>query len=67
VFLTETEAWKVKRPVEFGFLDYSDVEKRGRAVQRRCVWAHGWPPEYPVSELRRPISATYRGLTVVIR
>jgi len=28
VFLTETEAWKVKRPVDYGFLDYSDAEKR---------------------------------------
>jgi aminoglycoside phosphotransferase family enzyme/predicted kinase len=28
VFLTEGEAWKVKRPVSFGFLDYSDADKR---------------------------------------
>jgi aminoglycoside phosphotransferase family enzyme/predicted kinase len=31
VFLTEREAWKLKRPVDHGFLDYSDAEKR-----RRC-------------------------------
>lgn len=31
VFLTEREAWKVKRPVNYGFLDYSDVHKRRRA------------------------------------
>ena len=28
VFLTEGEAWKVKRPVDYGFLDFSTVEKR---------------------------------------
>lgn len=28
VFLTDTEAWKVKRPVDYGFLDYSDADKR---------------------------------------
>jgi aminoglycoside phosphotransferase family enzyme/predicted kinase len=28
VFLTETEAWKVKRPVNYGFLDFSTAEKR---------------------------------------
>jgi aminoglycoside phosphotransferase family enzyme/predicted kinase len=28
VFLTEDDAWKVKRPVDYGFLDYSDPEKR---------------------------------------
>src|SRR5207249_4167595 len=30
-FLTEDEAWKVKRPVDYGFLDYSDAEKRLRS------------------------------------
>jgi aminoglycoside phosphotransferase family enzyme/predicted kinase len=33
VFLTEREVWKVKRPVSFGFLDYSDAEKRRRACE----------------------------------
>jgi uncharacterized protein len=28
VFLTEREAWKVKRPVDYGFLDFSTPEKR---------------------------------------
>ncbi len=28
VFLTDTEAWKVKRPVNFGFLDFSTPEQR---------------------------------------
>ena len=28
VFLTDSDAWKLKRPVNFGFLDYSTPEKR---------------------------------------
>jgi uncharacterized protein len=28
VFLTDHEAWKVKRPVDFGFVDFSDATKR---------------------------------------
>jgi aminoglycoside phosphotransferase family enzyme/predicted kinase len=28
VFLTDHEAWKVKRPVDFGFVDFSDAAKR---------------------------------------
>ncbi|HZL73188.1 MAG TPA: AAA family ATPase [Planctomycetota bacterium] len=28
VFLTDTDAWKVKRPVDFGFADYSTLERR---------------------------------------
>jgi aminoglycoside phosphotransferase family enzyme/predicted kinase len=33
VFLTETEAWKVKRPVDFGFLDFSTADKRRRCCE----------------------------------
>lgn len=33
VFLTGREAWKVKRPVRFGFLDYSTQELRRRACE----------------------------------
>jgi hypothetical protein len=28
VFLTDTDAWKVKRPVDYGFADYSTVDRR---------------------------------------
>jgi hypothetical protein len=28
VLLTETEAWKLKRPVDYGFLDFSTAQKR---------------------------------------
>jgi aminoglycoside phosphotransferase family enzyme/predicted kinase len=33
VFLTDQEVWKLKRPVDYGFLDYSDVEKRRRCCE----------------------------------
>src|SRR5437762_14293244 len=33
VFLTETEAWKVKRPVDYGFLHFSTAEKRRRCCE----------------------------------
>ncbi|MES1209959.1 MAG: hypothetical protein ABUS79_28820, partial [Pseudomonadota bacterium] len=33
VFLTETDAFKVKRPVDLGFLDYRTVDDRRRACQ----------------------------------
>src|SRR5690349_12177101 len=33
VFLTDADAWKVKRPVDFGFLDFRTVEARRRACE----------------------------------
>jgi aminoglycoside phosphotransferase family enzyme/predicted kinase len=33
VFLTDGEAWKVKRPVDYGFLDFSTAEKRRRCCE----------------------------------
>jgi uncharacterized protein len=30
VFLADDQVWKIKRPVMFGFLDYSDLERRRR-------------------------------------
>jgi len=33
VFLTDAEAWKVKRPVDFGFLDFRTLEARRRACE----------------------------------
>src|SRR5690349_6297440 len=33
VFLTDGEAWKVKRPVDLGFLDFRTVEARRRACE----------------------------------
>ncbi len=34
VFLAGEAAWKIKRPVDFGFLDFSTLEKRRTAVER---------------------------------
>jgi aminoglycoside phosphotransferase family enzyme/predicted kinase len=34
VFLTGETAWKIKKPVDFGYLDYSTVQKRRTAVRR---------------------------------
>ena len=28
VFLTDTEAWKIKRPVDYGFMDFTTLDKR---------------------------------------
>jgi len=33
VFLTDGDAWKVKRPVDFGFLDFRTLEARRRACE----------------------------------
>jgi aminoglycoside phosphotransferase family enzyme/predicted kinase len=33
VFLTDDTVWKVKRPVDFGFLDYSNLEKRRQSCE----------------------------------
>src|SRR5947199_9710182 len=33
VFLTDADAWKVKRPVDLGFLDFRTVDARRRACE----------------------------------
>jgi aminoglycoside phosphotransferase family enzyme len=33
VLLNERTVWKIKKPVDFGFLDYSTIEKRQSACQ----------------------------------
>src|SRR6476620_4907686 len=33
VYLTDGDAWKVKRPVDLGFLDFRTVEARRRACE----------------------------------
>jgi aminoglycoside phosphotransferase family enzyme/predicted kinase len=33
VFLTDDTVWKVKRPVDYGFLDYSSLEKRRQSCE----------------------------------
>src|SRR5262245_10528193 len=33
VFLTDREVWKLKRPVDYGFLDYTTLERRRRSCE----------------------------------
>jgi aminoglycoside phosphotransferase family enzyme/predicted kinase len=33
VFLTDRDVWKLKRPVDYGFVDYTTVERRRRCCQ----------------------------------
>jgi aminoglycoside phosphotransferase family enzyme/predicted kinase len=33
VFLTDREVWKLKRPVEYGFVDYTTLERRRRCCE----------------------------------
>jgi aminoglycoside phosphotransferase family enzyme/predicted kinase len=55
VFLTDDEAWKVKRPVDFGFLDYSDLEKRRRSCEEEVRLGARLAPD------------VYRGVVPVFR
>lgn len=45
VFLAGDLAWKVKRPVNFGFLDYSTGEKRFWALQRELSFNRAAAPD----------------------
>jgi aminoglycoside phosphotransferase family enzyme/predicted kinase len=45
VFLTEQEAWKVKRPVDLGFLDYSDAEKRRQCCEQELALGRRLAPD----------------------
>jgi uncharacterized protein len=56
VFLTEDEVWKIKRPVNFGFLDYSDLEKRRRACYEEVRLGARLAPE-----IYRGVQPVYRG------
>ena len=55
VFLGEREVWKVKKPVSFGFLDFSTAELRRRAC------------EAEVRLNRRLAPSVYLGVVPVIR
>jgi aminoglycoside phosphotransferase family enzyme/predicted kinase len=55
VFLTEEEVWKVKRPVDYGFLDYTSLEKRRRSCEEEVRLG------------RRTAPDVYRGVAPVFR
>lgn len=56
VFLAGDLAWKVKRPVNFGFLDYSTAEKRFWALQRELSFNRAAAPDI----YRRVVALTRR-------
>jgi aminoglycoside phosphotransferase family enzyme/predicted kinase len=69
VFLTDDEAWKVKRPVDFGFLDYSDAEKRRRCCEDEVALGRRLAPDvylgvHPVYEGREGFSFLGPGTVV---
>ncbi|MDB5455504.1 MAG: gluconate kinase [Caulobacter sp.] len=45
VFLVGTAAWKIKRPVNFGFLDYSTLELRRWALERELAFNRAAAPD----------------------
>lgn len=45
VFLVGQAAWKVKRPVDFGFLDYSTLELRRWALERELSFNRAAAPD----------------------
>jgi len=45
VFLAGDTAWKVKRPVDFGFLDYSTVDRRQWALERELAFNRAAAPD----------------------
>jgi hypothetical protein len=45
VFLVGDAAWKIKQPVDFGFLDFSTLEKRKTAVERELRLNRRWSPD----------------------
>ena len=45
VFLAGTEAYKVKRAVRFGYMDFSTLEKRRAACQREVEVNRRWAPD----------------------
>lgn len=55
VFLGEDEVWKVKKPLDLGFLDYSSLEKRHRAC------------EAEVDLNRRLAASVYLGCVPIVR
>jgi aminoglycoside phosphotransferase family enzyme/predicted kinase len=56
VFLTETEAWKVKRPVNLGFLDFSTADRRQRCCEDEVRLGRRLAPE-----VYRGVVPIYRG------
>jgi uncharacterized protein len=56
VFLTDHEVWKLKRPVDYGFLDYSSVEKRRHLCEEEIRLGRRLAPD-----VYREVAPLYRG------
>ena len=59
VFLADDLAWKIKRPVDFGFLDFSTREKRKRAIERELELNRGFAVDAP-GEIYRAVRKVTR-------
>jgi uncharacterized protein len=56
VFLTDDQVWKVKRPVSYGFLDYSDLERRRHFCEEEVRLGRRLAPD-----VYRGVVPVYRG------
>ncbi len=63
VFLTDDDVWKIKRPVDYGFLDYSTVEKRRRCCEEEVRLGRRLAPDVYRGVV--PLSRGARGLSFV--
>ncbi len=55
MFLVADAAWKIKQPVDFGFLDFSSLDKRRTALDRELTLNRRWTPDI------------YRGVRKIVR
>jgi aminoglycoside phosphotransferase family enzyme/predicted kinase len=62
VFLTDAFAYKLKKPVKFGFLDYSTLEKRKYYCEREVTLNRRLAPDVYLGVV--PISRTENGFTI---
>ena len=69
VFLTGDFAYKIKKPVDFGFLDFTDIDKRQYYCQQELVLNKRLAPEIyldviPVTKLDNQISLNGEGTII---
>jgi uncharacterized protein len=63
VFFTDKQVWKVKRPVSYGFLDYSDLEKRRHFCEEEVRLGRRLAPD--VYQGVVPVRRTLDGLSLI--
>jgi aminoglycoside phosphotransferase family enzyme len=67
VFLTATHAFKIRKPVNLGFLDYSTEDKRRLAARTEVFLGHRVSPQvylgvWTIADAERPRLAAYDGI-----